>query len=524
MEQVIHASVSRTALMRFARAAHRIGVQLHALEIFENDVCIVRWAVAPYRCDDKREVYSLSKSFTSTAVGVAYGMGVLSPGDLVLDYFPEYAPLCADDARWSRLRVGHVLSMNTGHAACVMPKTVFAEDGMRAFFEQPLSHEPGSFFAYNTAATCVAAELVRRTTGRTVPELLARTVFPALGIESFRWEQCADGRCQGGTGLSVSCDDVAKLGLLYLHEGEWQGKQILPRAWAHMVSRLHSSNEGNGTPDWCAGYGYQFWLNRRGGYRGDGAFGQLCVILPEKHCVASVAAECTDMSAELNVLWGLLEHLHDGEGGCAGFTSEGFADAAANSSSTPATSAALTASAISEVSAGPAAPGTDAEPDGAAASCAAEPTGLPERYEPAGALDGKTIDTGWLDMLPNPVGFTGVRVTADRTCARVQFSDEFGVQCVEAPSGKWRENVLFAKNFRPAIVQQMPRTGRSPLRFAAAAHSEADALALECRSLNTPHAFTMRISPWEDGLQIELISPLNVFGEEKLLRAKPPRE
>lgn len=507
MEQMIHASVSRAALSDFTREARGIGVQLHALEIFENDVCMVRWAVAPYRCGDKREMYSLSKSFTSTAVGVAYGMGVLSPDDPVLDHFPEYAPLCAHDARWSRMRVGHVLSMNTGHAACVMPKTVFAADSMRAFFEQPLSHEPGSFFAYNTAATCVAAELVRRTTGRTVPELLARTVFPALGIESFRWEQCADGRCQGGTGLSVSCDDVAKLGLLYLHEGEWQGRQLLPREWAHMVSQLHSSNENNGTPDWCAGYGYQFWLNRRGGYRGDGAFGQLCVILPEKHCVVSVAAECSDMSAELNVLWELLEHLHDGEEGCVGSGVDGPA-----------------APAASDISAVPAAPGADAEHDGAAASCSAEPAGLPECYEPSGALDGKTVDTGWLDFLPNPVGFSGVRVTADAACARVRLSDDSGVQCIEAPSGKWRENVLFAKNFRPAIVQQMPRAHRTPLRFAAAAHSEENALALECRSLNTPHAFTMRISPWEDGLQIELLSPLNVFGGEKLLRARPARK
>lgn len=470
MEQMFHASVSRAALSDFAHTVRRTGVQLHALEIFENDVCMVRWAVAPYRCDDKREVYSLSKNFTSTAVGVAFGMGVLSPDDLLLEHFPEYAPLCADDARWSRLRVGHVLSMNTGHAACVMPKIAFAGDGMRAFFAQPLSHEPGSFFAYNTAATCVAAELVRRTTGRTVPQLLARAVFPALGIERFCWEQCADGRCQGGTGLSVSCDDVAKLGLLYLHEGEWQGKQLLPREWVRMASQPHSATAGNGTPDWCAGYGYQFWMNRRGGYRGDGAFGQLCVILPKERCVVSVAAECSDMSAELDALWELLEHLHDADGSIGGSA------------------------------------------------------GLPESYEPDGALDGNSMDTGWLDFLPNPVGFTGVRVTADGTCAWVQFSDDFGVQCIEAPSGKWRENVLFAKNFRPALVQQMPRTQRTPLRFAAAAHSEDGALALECRSLNTPHAFTMRISPWEDGLQIELLSPMNVFGEEKLLRAKPAPE
>ena len=186
MENFVHASVSHAALAEFGRNARAVGVQLHALEIFEKNECMVRWAVAPYSCGDKREMYSLSKSFTSTAAGVAFGMGKLHPDDRVLDWFPEYASLCSGDARWSRLRVGHVLSMNTGHAACVMPQAAFSQDGVRAFFEAPLSHEPGTFFAYNTAASYLAAELVRRAAGRTVPELLARTVFPALQTDGAR--------------------------------------------------------------------------------------------------------------------------------------------------------------------------------------------------------------------------------------------------------------------------------------------------------------------------------------------------
>lgn len=149
--------------------------------------------------------------------------------------------------------------------------------GWRArFFEAPLSHEPGTFFAYNTAASYLAAELVRRAAGRTVPELLARTVFPALGVEEFSWLTCADGRCQGGTGLQASCDDVAKLALLYLNEGEWAGRRVLPRDWVHMAAQPHSVNAGNGTPDWCAGYGYQFWMNRRGGFAATAPLGS-CV-------------------------------------------------------------------------------------------------------------------------------------------------------------------------------------------------------------------------------------------------------
>ncbi len=121
----------------------------------------------------------------------------------------------------------------------------------------------------------------------------------------------------GGTGLQASCDDVAKLALLYLNEGEWAGHRVLPRDWVHMAAQPHSVNAGNGTPDWCAGYGYQFWMNRRGGFRGDGAFGQLCVVLPENGIAAAVTAECTNMSAELDALWLLLENLHKQDGACA---------------------------------------------------------------------------------------------------------------------------------------------------------------------------------------------------------------
>lgn len=466
MENFIHASVSREALAAFERNARASGTEFHALEIYENNTCLVRLAASPYSCEDKREMYSLSKSFTSTAAGVAFGLGKLHPEQFVLDWFPEYAPLCAGDERWKRLRVGHALAMNTGHAACVMPEMAFAEDGLKAFFTSPLSHEPGTFFAYNTAATCLVAEIVRRAAGYTVPELLAREVFPALGTEDFAWLTCADGRCQGGTGIQVSCDDVMKLGLLYLNEGAWEGRRVLPQGWVKMATSLHSVNPGNGAPDWCSGYGYQFWLNQQGGFRGDGAFGQLCVVLPDKGLAAAVAAEASNMSAELDALWALLKDLR----------------------------------------------GKPASPEG---------RGITEAYRPKGLLDGRVSDTGWLDFRPNAPGFTGLRVRVEAGGARVWLGDAEGTQVIYAPSGSWQENTIWARNFRPTIFRQMPRTKRQSLRFAAAAASRGETLVLECRSLNTPHAFEMRFTPEGKGLRLELVSPLDIFGDEKLMRAEP---
>ena len=114
-----------------------------------------------------------------------------------------------------------------------------------------------------------------------------------------------------------------------------------------------------------------------------------------------------------------------------------------------------------------------------------------------------------------------MRVDGEAAC--VWLCDGISVQKVCAPSGTWRENTLWAKNFRPAIFRQMPRAERAPLRFAAAAHMRGDLLVLECRSLNTPHAFEMRFASSGDGMRMELFSPLDVFGEEKLLEAGRPQ-
>lgn len=142
-----------------------------------------------------------------------------------------------------------------------------------------------------------------------------------------------------------------------------------------------------------------------------------------------------------------------------------------------------------------------------------------EAYIPQGRLDGREWDTaGWISGQTRRVSQACVCAWTGKPPV-VWLCDGSSVQKVCAPSGTWRENTLWAKNFRPAIFRQMPRAERAPLRFAAAAHMRGDLLVLECRSLNTPHAFEMRFASSGDGMRMELFSPLDVFGEEKLLEA-----
>ena len=198
--------VSGRALDKLCKDLAAAGVELQCMEMHHHGACVLRHAVAPYRLTDKREMYSISKSFLSTAAGVAFDHGRLSPEDRLLRFFPEYEDRCLDE-RWHRLRLKHLLSMNTGHADCVMASMMAAPDSVEAFFRQPLAYEPGTHFTYNTGASCLMAEVVRRAMGMSVPQVLARYVFPALDIGDFSWETCGPARERvrlGQAGLPVS--------------------------------------------------------------------------------------------------------------------------------------------------------------------------------------------------------------------------------------------------------------------------------------------------------------------------------
>lgn len=438
------------------------GTQLHAIEIFQQDTCILRWAAKPYSCSDKREVYSLSKSFTSTAVGLAFDKGLLHPDDYISRFFPQQVA-AQSDPRWQRVRLRHLLSMTTGHGSCPMTRMALSPDSVQAFFETPLEYEPGEHFAYSTGASCVLAEIVRRVTGETVPDLLAKEMFAPMQIENIWWETCADGRCQGGTGLKASCDDVAKLGRLYCQRGRWNQRQLLSEEWVKMATAKQASNENNGSKNWCAGYGFQFWQNMEEGFRGDGAFGQLCVVLPEKQLVAVVMAESVNMTAELDVLWELLEQLQESK--------ENLPD-------------------------------------------------LPVEYQPIQTQPAPAWDSGWMQCQENPMGFTCLRLVCQEGSLRLTIGDGQRVQTLCAKEGQWQEQWLWAKQFRPMLYRQMPRTECTQQRLAVSFYKQDATWVLECRMLNTPHRFCWMFTPDAETMDIRIQGAMDVYGPSAAWQAR----
>ncbi len=258
---------------------------------------------SPYDAGTPHSLYSLSKSFTSTAVGLAIAEGKLSVDDEVLKFFPDEAP-AAPSGNLKSMRVSDLLRMSTGHQT--EPSVRNAPNWAKAFLAQSVPHKPGTHFLYNTSATYMLSAIVQKATGKPVLDYLRPRLFEPLGIAKPTWGTSPQGVTLGGYGLSIRTEDIARFGQLYLQKGQWNGKQVVPESWVAAATARQTANGSNPKSDWDQGYGYQFWRCRHGAFRGDGAFGQFCVVMPEQDAVIAITSGVGDMQAVLNLVW---DHL-----------------------------------------------------------------------------------------------------------------------------------------------------------------------------------------------------------------------
>lgn len=292
--------VSSIALLDLTNTLDKEFDGIHSLMIVRNGKVIAEGWWAPYDAKHNHVLYSLSKSFTSTAVGLAAADGKLDIDDRVLDFFPELAPENVS-VNLKAMRVRDLLTMTAGHQdePSPMPDVVSA----KSFLAHPVKHQPGSHFKYNTAATFMQSAIVQKVTGKTVLEYLRPRLFEPLGIEHPVWDTNFQGISLGGYGLRLRTADIAKFGLLYLQKGKWNGQQLLPEEWVKLATSKQVSNGSNPKSDWNQGYGFQFWRSRHNTYRGDGAFSQFCIVIPDHDVVVAITSGESDMQAVMNVLW-----------------------------------------------------------------------------------------------------------------------------------------------------------------------------------------------------------------------------
>jgi CubicO group peptidase (beta-lactamase class C family) len=296
--------LSSAAIQTFVEEADQKLDALHSLMIVRHGHVVAEGWWAPYAAAEPHMLYSLSKSFTSTAVGLAVAEGKLSIDDPVVKFFPDLVP--ADpSANLRAMRIRDLLTMSTGHHEDDVRDFPFASDQnvVKLFLARPVSHKPGTFFFYNTPASYMLSAIVQSVTGQPVVEYLKARLFEPLGIANPTWEASKQGVSMGGFGLSVRTEDIAKFGQLYLQKGQWRGRQLVPASWVEAATARQMSNGSSPASDWEQGYGFQFWRSRHGFYRGDGAHGQFCLVLPQYDAVIAITSGTRDMASVMNLVW-----------------------------------------------------------------------------------------------------------------------------------------------------------------------------------------------------------------------------
>lgn len=301
------AGVDSNGILKFVEGMEKGRLGPHSFMLLRHGRVVAEGWWKPFKREDPHLLYSLSKSFTSSAVGIAIGEGLVSLDDPVTSFFPEEVPRGMSD-NLSSMRIRHLLSMSCGHEEepllALHGRTV--ENWVREFLAHPVPRVPGTHFVYNSASTYMCSAILQRVTGLRLIDYLRPSLFQPLGIGSADWETCPRGVDVGGWGLSVTTESIAKLGQLYLQQGLWSGRQLLPIGWVEEASRSHVSNGEDPLNDWNQGYGFQFWRCRHNCYRGDGAFGQNCVVMPDHNAVLVTTASNPDLGATLQLAW---DHL-----------------------------------------------------------------------------------------------------------------------------------------------------------------------------------------------------------------------
>ncbi|MGR3812421.1 serine hydrolase domain-containing protein [Jiulongibacter sp. NS-SX5] len=297
--------VSSQAVLDFVKAADASDLEWHSYAILRKGKLISDGYWSPFEKGLKHTLYSLSKSFTSSAIGFAVAEGLITVEDQLISIFPDDLPPEVSENLES-MKIKHLLTMNTGHDTDTTgPMTSNQEQSwVKSFLAHPVIHEPGSHFLYNTGATYMLGAIIHQKTGQTLEEYLKPRLFDKLEIENYDWEKSPQGLNVAGWGLRVSTEDIAKFGQWYLQEGAWQNEQLLSKEWVNEATSKQTDSQDNNS-DWGQGYGYQFWRCKPepGFFRGDGAYGQYCIIIPDYEMVIAVNSESFDMGKSMQIIW-----------------------------------------------------------------------------------------------------------------------------------------------------------------------------------------------------------------------------
>lgn len=299
--------ISSAGVSRFLDAIKQSKQEFHSLMILRHGNVVAEGWWAPYSAEHRQQLYSLSKSFTGTAIGFAVSEGLITIDDPVIKFFPDYLPAQVSN-NLRALKIRHLLSMSVGHAKDSILFLEASPAGVpweKTFLNLPVAYPPGSRFLYNSGASFMLSAIIKKMTGQSEHEYLKPRLYKPLNINKATWGANWEGINMGASHLRMPTEDIAKFGQTYLQNGVWNGSQVVSREWVKEASSKQMEN-GHNDSSWGYGYGFQFWLNPPSGYRADGAFGQYSMILPELDAVVAITSESIDTKTTMQIVWDVL--------------------------------------------------------------------------------------------------------------------------------------------------------------------------------------------------------------------------
>lgn len=291
----------------FLRRLREQGLELHSFMVARRGAVLAEGWWAPYTASDVHQFYSVTKTFAATCLGSLVDEGLVELDRPVVEYFDWLGEV---DERLQRLTLRHCLNMATGHHPDPwhepfreLPATDGHDPIVREAFTLVPESEPGSVFCYNQIATYLLGAVVREVTGAPMLDELRRRILEPLGIDQFHMKGSVNGKELGFTGGYGVTEALLRLGLMYLGRGTLDGRRVLSEEWIEQATTFLNPDP-QASPDSSYGYGFQLWRSKHG-YRGDGAFGQLMLVLPEQEMVVVTTAHLDDVNSQplLDAVW-----------------------------------------------------------------------------------------------------------------------------------------------------------------------------------------------------------------------------
>lgn len=269
------------------QAIRKKGINIHSLTVIRNDQMILDAYFYPYDGSAYHEIASVTKSVLTTLIGIAVDQDKLSLDDKMVSFFPDRT--LANPGFWkNRITVRQLAGMTSG-LDCVsandeqtLAEMGGAPDWVQFTLDLKVRHIPGTYFEYCSPGMHVLSAILQEATGMTTAEFARLNLFEPLGITDFLWESDPQGYNDGWAGLYLHPRDMAKIGYLMLHQGQWAGKQIVSSEWVTEATKLQKKT-GRGD-----NYGYGWWVpppTQFVEFAADGRGGQYIRVLPQLNMV-----------------------------------------------------------------------------------------------------------------------------------------------------------------------------------------------------------------------------------------------